>query len=327
MLTLAAVAVTVSITLLLAIFATLPYRVDRLLLLNDDLCTVSREDEHSTVRWGLTKRLNTCVESILFNFLVVHIWDRNGVASDQKESYDECNSSDEATSSSVPNRLTKQSLHPMCQRYREFRSTVQIEHICISWNWYYSCQFYLRQIAVRSSANRQPSATRPVYVLESLGTYCISLHSTNPQPMQLPPAITIQSIDVNFLSWTKPVVSTKATGIDLNVVMQKGRLSMPNLPKLVGIHPVTVTSTDTNDDDTVSLFLGDMRIQEALSMLPKPPEREGMYPMIGLINVTNVSLNLIERNIKGGRELHDLNTVDIPDEVFRPLLNLTSGEY
>ena len=136
-------------------------------------------------------------------------------------------------------------------------------------------------------------------------------HSANVQKM--PPAVFIESIGVRFRSWLKPIISVDLNGIEVNIVVQKGGLA---IPKLVD-----------DDHSAFSLFLGDMTMQEAMRYMPKPPEKEGIYPMVGLVNIKNLSFNALELKVKNGQSiLRTLAKLQIPNEIFRPLANLTTSK-
>lgn len=305
------IAVFLTVVLLLVTLAAFPYRVDQLLLSNDDLCSTAVTDDinQNIRRWNVLAILRAGVDSILWK-AVLGLWD----ASQEKESYGNCNKQSEQSSEAQSIcSIEEQTLHPICQNYREIRSTISIKKICIPWNWYYSTQFQLSQISIRSTTQSQ--YVPEVYLKwESWTSYCI-----NSQPedtdMKLPPALYIESMNVNFQSWSEPVVSLRVNQVNVNIVVQKGKLSLPIL------HPNNHDATE----DMLSLLLGDMTSREAISMLPKPPEKEGLYPMIGLVNVSNVSINVIEQNNKRNQNINRLNRLNIPDEIFAPLLNLTSG--
>ena len=69
-----------------------------------------------------------------------------------------------------------------------------------------------------------------------------------------------------------------------------------------------------------------MPIPEVLYILPKPPEVRGLFPRIGLVNITNVSLRVYENHVKkdGSSSVKMLLEMTIPDKFFRPITNLTS---
>lgn len=306
------VVVLLSAVILLVTLATLPQRVDRLLLSNDNLCTTATTDD---IRgWNVLSIIDSGVDLILWRALLL-LWD----VSEEKSSYNVCNvQSDQSAEEKNICKFeeSKQTLHPICRNYRNIRSTISIGKICIPWNWYYSTQFQLNQISIRSTTQSQ-HVPRVDLKWELWTSYCINSQPKEAE-MKLPPALYIQAMDVSFQSWSEPVVSLRVNGVRVNIVVQKGKLAMPSLP-------ILHSNNHDTAEDMLSLLLGDMTIREAISMLPKPPEKEGLYPMIGLINVSNVSVNVIEQNSKSGEKLSRLNQLNIPDGLFAPLLNLTSG--
>lgn len=73
-----------------------------------------------------------------------------------------------------------------------------------------------------------------------------------------------------------------------------------------------------------------MTISELIEILPKPPEREGLFPRIGIVNITNATICLYESKydddkLFSSRKL--LLKLDIPDQFFLPVADLTVGEF
>jgi hypothetical protein len=305
------------IVMFLVIIVTLPLRIDELLLLNDDVCSVPyRERSEKWTEMGF----KTVVDRILWKILVRLRDNHDVVIPKQSETSSSGFSIDfeeqhpfqsDGTSCGIPK------LHPICHGYREFRSTAVIQTICIPLNWFYSCRFQLRNISIHSSTSYTIADLMPQlkYQWESPSSYC--LHSTHSiDPSIKPPAIFVNSIDVNFQSWTKPVIAVNGDGIKFNFVLQKGR------------RPIYEHNDNTFrqiEDNRLSFLIGDMTIQEAIGMLPSPPEQEGLYPKIGLINMTNLSINVLDNSSK--KQSHILTKLNVPDAFFAPLVNLTSSEY
>ena len=309
--------ITSPIMFCLVIAATLPHRIDRLLLLNDDLCSLSDSD---TTNLRFNKLATFFDVDVMLWKAAIHMWQHH-----HETKHDVCVQSKsnqkfaiEGGTCGGSEETSESSLHPMCRRYRSFRSTIQIQQICIPWNWYYSCRLRLRGVSIRSSTARSllNGMHEPNNVGgESWGTSCIHLYLQDAveSGMQLPSALDIDSINVKFESWTKPVISLDLHGVALNFVLQKGRL----------VNSITQLADNTG----LSIQIGDMTIQEAISMIPKPPEKEGLYPMVGTVSITNMSLDVVERsNRKSDKPFHNLTTIKVPDEFFIPLVNLTNGK-
>ncbi|KAL3784974.1 hypothetical protein HJC23_011175 [Cyclotella cryptica] len=239
----------------------------------------------------------------------------------------------------VPRRL-----HPICRDYREFRSRLHIQHIWIPWNWYYSCRLQLKRLSIRSAMSNTNRDQSPHFVREhgffpslsrgvfesSNNVHANNLHSKSMDHSQteLPPSIEIESFDVSFQSWTRPVVSIHAKDIAFNVVIQNGILPLPlSFPKKDIDIVASNADSQTDESGGFSLLFGDMTLQEAVELLPKPPEREGIYPMIGAVNVSNVTLYLWERSCNKGQQqsLHLVTKLKIPDEFFMPVVDLTTA--
>lgn len=291
--------------------------------------------------------------------LALHLWDRCNLYSALDEIIKNYSTeqifAQDADSSNIPQKCSNDTdnslntaglLHPMCRSYREFRSRLHIQQILIPWNWYYSCRLRFKRFSIRSAINKRHREQNPHFVSEhghvpspsievlesSNNDNTCYLHSNTIDLYQtkLPPAMEIETFDVSFQSWIQPVVSVHAENIALNFVIQKGILSLPlPFPKK------DIDTSDSNADSQTdgnggfSLSIGDMTIQEAIELLPKPPEREGIYPMIGVVNVSNVTVYLWEIGSNKGQKqktLHLLMKLKIPDEFFIPVVDLTSGE-
>ena len=82
-----------------------------------------------------------------------------------------------------------------------------------------------------------------------------------------------------------------------------------------------------DEEGSSSTFLiGDMTIREALMMLPRPPDEEGLYPRIGIVIITNATLCVYESSSSSSLSLKLLLKFRIPDDVFVPVTNMTLGE-
>jgi hypothetical protein len=133
----------------------------------------------------------------------------------------------------------------------------------------------------------------------------------------LPPSLEIETVDITVRSaWSRPVVSAMLRGITVIVVVRKGEFSLVNHRGI----------------DGTSLLFGDMTVREALEVLPRPPEAEGTYPRIGIVNITDVTLCVYENNggdhnDNGGRpSLKLLLKMTVPDELFLVITDMTLGE-
>jgi hypothetical protein len=134
----------------------------------------------------------------------------------------------------------------------------------------------------------------------------------------LPPSLEIETADISVRSaWSGPVVSAMLRGITVNVVVRRGEFPPVN----------------NRGIDGTSLLFGDMTVREALDMLPRPPEAEGTYPRIGIVNITDVTLRVYENNggddndIGGRPSLKLLLKMTVPDEFFAVITNMTLGEF
>lgn len=302
-------------------------------------------------------------------------------------------------------RSNKQTLHPMCQHYRTFRSRLYIERLILPWNWYFRCSFRVEGLSIRAATTSKangselftPSSSveeeeedqvlidnsalstwemttslqhiwnNVQFIMSALSSYNNNAICVNPihhkhlsnddqyNSQHLPPSMNIQSIDISFQSWSRPVISVNVDGVVLNIIIQKG-----GFPIHLHLHSNgkegegnrleceqhcndNVASLD--DNGGLAIFVGDMTIHEALLLLPKPPEVEGLYPRIGVVNISNATVGLYDiqkhrqhkhrsekeldqilkrRGVE--KELNLLMEVKLPNEFFRPVTNLTIGK-
>jgi len=273
--------------------------------------------------------------------------------------------------SSVPHSSSK--LHPLCGKYRQFRSRLRFQSFLIPWNWYYRCTFQVRKLTLHAAENTvfMSRAESKVIIaeyisklMEHLWNVCASFfkldsyydvlrvdsidiltgHSERLSHLHdnfLPPALEVDDLEISFRSWSRPVVSANIRGIKLNVVMQP-RASPINLP-----FQISGNSDDHNGNefcpiDELSIekrigppvLIGDMTILEALRILPKPPKKEGLYPRIGVLNVTNAIISVYftdgDSSLRNGvinstSTLSLLAKIQVPEKIFFPILNVTEA--
>ncbi len=158
----------------------------------------------------------------------------------------------------------------------------------------------------------------------------------------LPPALEVDVLEISFRSWSRPVVSALFQGIKVNLVLQKG-ISTMNIPFQISgnshhrdgdeLCPIDESSGDKRTVPPV--LIGGMTIHEALKILPKPPKEEGLYPRIGVLNVTNTSIAIFSTDGDSSplnsannstSSLSLLAKIQVPDSVFFPILHITEGK-
>ena len=242
-------------------------------------------------------------------------------------------------------RSSRTLLHPMCEGYRNLRSRVRFRELSIPWNWYYRTDVRVRGVQLRSSSARGggggagPSPPRwstmgwiaihggeegwavpPSPPPPAVDDDAEPLPRPSPESLprsMLPPSLEIETVDITVRSaWSRPVVSAMLRGITVIVVVRKGEFPLVNRRGI----------------DGTSLLFGDMTVREALEVLPRPPEAEGTYPRIGIVNITDVTLCVYENNggdhnDNGGRpSLKLLLKMTVPDELFLVITDMTLGE-
>uniref|UniRef100_A0A7S4QT57 Uncharacterized protein n=1 Tax=Ditylum brightwellii TaxID=49249 RepID=A0A7S4QT57_9STRA len=142
------------------------------------------------------------------------------------------------------------------------------------------------------------------------------------------PSMTVNQMDFQWNSWKLPVVDISISGVQFNIVVE-------NRPGFIGDLPLP------------TVLLGNMTLDEIIAILPKPPEKEGSYPRIGVVNVTNATvffytssssssesknMNFWARRgdksiVNESRQTIKIANVSIPDEIFAPLMQATLGEH
>ena len=150
-----------------------------------------------------------------------------------------------------------------------------------------------------------------------------------------PPVIEIGHLEINWHSWTHPVIDIHARNVVIHVVAG----STANHHAVQGVH---------GQFNLPSISLGNSTIAEVIQAIPPPPTKEGFYPRMGIVNFTNVNVNItvyalsmrvansqyavnelgdiIEQETKSHpSKISRLWSINIPDDVFIPLLYDTQG--
>ncbi|EJK72999.1 hypothetical protein THAOC_05409 [Thalassiosira oceanica] len=158
------------------------------------------------------------------------------------------------------------------------------------------------------------------FVEDDRGVTRVEAVSANDLLGALPPAINVGTFLLSWSSWEFPVVSAHLHGVSASVVLQDG-LSFP--------FPFPDDNKKQRIEDEIAL-VGDMPVWDFIRLLPKPPNREGLYPRIGTINITNASLAIYQRKTQANQSLNQsldlldlLLEINVPDKIFSPVLNLT----
>jgi hypothetical protein len=149
-----------------------------------------------------------------------------------------------------------------------------------------------------------------------------------------PPIIEINRLSFDWHSWSRPVVDFNASGVVIHLVVGSTVDTASSGP-VQGLH---------GQLNFPSISLGNSTIPEILQAIPPPPTREGLYPRMGIVNITNVNItvygypsvnsHMINRDTIESEEDIEMNSspltrmwsIHIPDEVFVPLLYATQGK-
>lgn len=128
---------------------------------------------------------------------------------------------------------------------------------------------------------------------------------------QNPPyALEIADVSFNWHKLSRPIFDVTATSISVHLVFGKEGLPVP--------------LTSSFEIPVPSMRIGNWTVDEVIAMLLPPPEEEGLYPRLGVVSVTNVTI--VSHTDDGGGdgfEANDDKTYIMPNELFHPLLSLT----
>ena len=259
-----------------------------------------------------------------------------------------------ATKADVNTHKTTRDMHPMCNEYRMFRTRLRFKQLLLPWNWHYRTWFQLKGLTLHSLADKIEFVPRDdnsnhdgewwwrwldwssananaarVTVVNNTHSPHHEHHedssTKNSVTHYLPPTIEVDTMEISFESWTRPIISAQLHGITINILVQKGRgLPLAALQKMKTPRDIEKLANGS------AVLFGAMPIQEVIQLIPKPPDLEGLYPRIGLVNVTNVILNVYEnKKTNSSSSISSLNLVlkmRVPDKFFLPITNLTLGE-
>lgn len=261
----------------------------------------------SETRRGLIHRV---VDSLAWNVLIL-----NFKKNHKQETDDDDDNGNACPLNKVGNYdvLECQNMHPVCEKYRTLRAQLRAHKLILPWNWYYKTRFKLNGLSLHDLTesiqfvHKTDEATwRMTTIVRRFAQSLLftDSHSYDVAQIDFTPSskesasLHVESADISFQSWKKPIVSAHLNQITINIIIQKG-----------------------SDDIGVKLLVGDMTVPEFLRILPKPPNLEGLYPRIGVINITNVTLNVYEGRV--GTPFNLFHQVHLPDKLFFPVTNLT----
>lgn len=246
---------------------------------------------------GLTKR----VRDSALGLIALHLW----------REINKDSPVDDPTTCALERQ--ERTMHTVCHKYRELRTRLRFGEITIPWNWYYRTSIWVKDLALRSLDEVK-------FVEDDRGVTRVEAVSANDLLGALPPAINVGTFLLSWSSWEFPVVSAHLHGVSASVVLQDG-LSFP--------FPFPDDNKKQRIEDEIAL-VGDMPVWDFIRLLPKPPNREGLYPRIGTINITNASLAIYQRKTQANQSLNQsldlldlLLEINVPDKIFSPVLNLT----
>jgi len=167
--------------------------------------------------------------------------------------------------------------------------------------------------------------------------------------MMIPSAIEISDLSLEWGTVHKPVVNINATNITINVVYGKEKMNIDSFGfdfdfgrSRPGDNNSGVGGGNKIEFpvETPYLKIGDWSLHELVAMLPDPPETEGLYPRLGTVNITDVTIIIhdyssssFSRDQANGNAkvegsyfdtTHPTNVYNLPNELFLPLLLYTT---
>eukprot|EP00554_Chaetoceros_debilis_P002041 CAMPEP_0194082342 /NCGR_PEP_ID=MMETSP0149-20130528/7876_1 /TAXON_ID=122233 /ORGANISM="Chaetoceros debilis, Strain MM31A-1" /LENGTH=681 /DNA_ID=CAMNT_0038764479 /DNA_START=56 /DNA_END=2101 /DNA_ORIENTATION=+ len=167
--------------------------------------------------------------------------------------------------------------------------------------------------------------------------------------MMIPSAIEISDLSLEWGTVHKPVVNINATNITINVVYGKEKMNIDSFGfdfDFGRSRPGDNNSGVGGDNkiefpvETPYLKIGDWSLHELVAMLPDPPEAEGLYPRLGTVNITDVTIIIhdyssssFSRDQANGNAkvegsyfdtTHPTKVYNLPNELFLPLLLYTT---
>lgn len=308
--------------LLCAVLLLLPGHVDKLLLTDTNYCCLDeplsdrrisvdglkhhdgRNKHEKVVHYENNHELiQRVIDSLIWNVVVLN----HKTESDD----DACPVTKVGTNRQLESVFGCQQLHPICKQYRTLRTYLRAQKLILPWNWYYRTEFKLSGLALYAFTEEirfVPKTDETMwrictivrrFVQSSLAPYDTAQIDISPS-LKESASLYIESAYFSFQSWRYPVVSAHLNHVTMNIIIQKDEIRF---------------------DD--KLLVGGMKIPELLRILPKPPELEGLYPRIGVVNITNVTLNVYEGRGSSESSLNLLMKVTLPDQLFFPVTNLT----
>ena len=158
----------------------------------------------------------------------------------------------------------------------------------------------------------------------------------------LPPSIEIKITIFSLRNpWTRPIISVQVSGITINIIVRRTITTSRRRGEFFPPRSTNNKRVIDEQGSSSTFLIGDMTIREALMMLPRPPDVEGLYPRIGIVNITNVTLCVYESSSSSSSSVDDVDDISssgrslslklllkfsVPDSVFVPVTNMTLGE-
>ena len=357
---LAASSLLLATTIIVLVFlAALPAYLDEYLLTNNDFCyptikklpSLSTENDRYLYDNGINVHRRWSITNMILRQLASYLWSNDN---------DEVTIiTDTSTNEACENNYDRNDndqcydyhlLHPFCAKYRKLRSQLHFRKLYIPWNWYYrrqsssSLDILVIDTSLRSSSSPSLLSSTSCNTKDSTenendttsqsswewmmgwilidGGWYDDAHLPVDENLSnkyqlLPPSFEIKSTNFSIrYPWTRPIISVQVSGITINIIVRR---IFP---------PRSMNNKQVIDEEGSSstCLIGDMTIREALMMLPRPPDEEGLYPRIGIVNITNATLCVYESSSSSSLSLKLLLKFRIPDDVFVPVTNMTLGE-
>ena len=148
--------------------------------------------------------------------------------------------------------------------------------------------------------------------------------STSPLPP--PPAVQVQSTSLRWDSPSQPIIHANLSGIIFNIRIGSA-LTPIDFKGMPFWEDLDLTTLEV---PMPMIWVGNWTLDDIGMMIPDPPEEEGLYPRIGIVNITNVTISVHHQPNADKDSVNmdslSLAEIPIPDQVFLPLLQLTIGK-
>jgi len=294
--------------LFLIIGSSLLGRIDQLLLLTP--CNIYEEDVGREI-------INDDHKMGLFDAMLWILFVKPGISYMMRSAQKETN-----IISNISNLFFSDDYCQFCINYRKYRCQFRMDNVYLSYDWK---RIHMKNISIHSNDQCDfypiinPDATIRNTVMffhsykeygdiDILRTVVVDKRDNRMlNHFSHPPLVQINEMAISVDDFFKPIISTNISGIVLNIVFG------PNIVQMNG-------GGMGNLEVPVPMFIwvGGFTLNELFDLIPPPPEEVGLYPRLGITNVTDAKIIIHDKDDNGS-----MAYIHIPDEYFLPLHQVT----